>query len=70
DNEYVIYQLGQQRLMYIVEVAWVPNDLLNIELERLPVVHHDQYALKLSEHIEVPMTIDDEVIEVAEQDYG
>ncbi|CAF4775777.1 unnamed protein product [Rotaria sp. Silwood1] len=70
DNEYAIYQLDQQRLLYIVEVSWVPNDALNIELERLPIVHHQQHTLKLSEHVEVPLTIDDEVIEVAEQDYG
>ncbi|CAF4762865.1 unnamed protein product, partial [Rotaria sp. Silwood2] len=50
--------------------SWVPHDTLNIELERLPIVHHKQNALKLSEHVEVPLTIDDEVIDVAEQDYG
>ncbi|CAF3746308.1 unnamed protein product [Rotaria sp. Silwood1] len=70
DNEYAIYQLDQQRLLYIVEVSWVPNDALNIELERLPIVHTQQHKLKLSEHVEVPLAIDDEVIEVAEQDYG
>ncbi|CAF3765986.1 unnamed protein product [Rotaria sp. Silwood1] len=70
DNEYAIYQLDQQRLLYIVEVSWAPKDNLNIELERLPIIHHQQYALKLSEHVEVPMTIDDEIIEIAEQDYG
>ncbi|CAF3055507.1 unnamed protein product [Rotaria sp. Silwood2] len=70
DNEYAIYQLDQQRLLYIVEVSWIPNDALNIALEQLPIVHHQQHALKLSEHVEVPLTIDDEVIEVAEQDYG
>ncbi|CAM4812432.1 unnamed protein product [Rotaria magnacalcarata] len=70
DNEYAIYQLDQQRLLYIVEVSWIPNDNINIALERLPVVHHEQHALKLSEHVEVPLTIDDEIIEVAEQDYG
>ncbi|CAF4643940.1 unnamed protein product [Rotaria sp. Silwood1] len=70
DNEYAIYQLDQQRLLYIIEVSWAPNDALNIELERLPIVHHQQHALKLSENVEVPLTMDDEVIEVAEQDYG
>ncbi|CAF4385876.1 unnamed protein product, partial [Rotaria sp. Silwood2] len=70
DNEYAIYQLDQQRLLYVVEVSWTPNDVLNIELERLPIVHHQQYALKSSEHVEVPLTIDDEVIEIVEQDYG
>ncbi|CAF5005787.1 unnamed protein product, partial [Rotaria sp. Silwood1] len=50
DNEYAIYQLDQQRLLYIVEVSWAPNDALNIELERLPIVHHQQHALKLSEN--------------------
>ncbi|CAF2919721.1 unnamed protein product [Rotaria sp. Silwood2] len=70
DNEYAIYQLNQQRLLYILEVSWAPHDTLNIELERLPIVHHKQNALKLSEHVEVPLTIDDEVIDVAEQDYG
>ncbi|CAF1099960.1 unnamed protein product [Rotaria sordida] len=70
DNEYAIYQLDQQRLLYIVEVSWAPNDTLNIEFERLPIIHHQQHALKLSEHVEVPMTIEDEVIEIAEQDYG
>ncbi|CAF1000231.1 unnamed protein product [Rotaria sordida] len=70
DNEYAIYQLDQQRLLYIVEVSWAPNDTLNIEFERLPIIHHQQHALKLSEHVEVPMTIEDEAIEIAEQDYG
>ncbi|CAF1295428.1 unnamed protein product [Rotaria sordida] len=68
DDEYVIYQLDQQRLLYIVEVSWIPDDSINIELERLPIVHHAQHTLKLSEH--VPLTIDDEVIKVVEQDYG
>ncbi|CAF4578182.1 unnamed protein product, partial [Rotaria sp. Silwood2] len=70
DNEYAIYQLDQQRLLYVVEISWTPNDVLNIELERLPIVHHQQHALKSSEHVEVPLTIDDEVIEIVEQDYG
>ncbi|CAF2796559.1 unnamed protein product [Rotaria sp. Silwood2] len=70
DNEYAIYQLDQQRLLYIVEVSWTPNDALNIELERLPIIHHQQHTLQLSEQVKVPLTIDDEVIEVAEQDYG
>ncbi|CAF4124671.1 unnamed protein product, partial [Rotaria sordida] len=70
DNEYAIYQLDQQRLLYVVEVSWVSNDAFNIELERLLIVHHQQHALKLSEHVEVPLIVDDEVIEVAEQDYG
>ncbi|CAF0908856.1 unnamed protein product [Rotaria sordida] len=70
DNEYAIYQLDQQRLLYIVEVSWAPNDTLDVKLERLPIVHYQQHALKLSEHVEVPLTIDDEVIEIAEQDYG
>ncbi|CAF3946991.1 unnamed protein product, partial [Rotaria sordida] len=70
DNEYAIYQLDQQRLLYIVEVSWAPKDNLNIELERLPIIHHQQHALQLSEHVEVPMTIDNEIIEIAEQDYG
>ncbi|CAF4052927.1 unnamed protein product, partial [Adineta steineri] len=70
DDEYVIYQLDQQLLHYVVEVSWIPNDIVNIELERLPIVHNQQDALKLSEHVEVPMTIDDDVIEIAEQDYG
>ncbi|CAF3751920.1 unnamed protein product [Rotaria sp. Silwood1] len=67
DNEYAIYQLDQQRLLYIVEVSWIPHDNLNIELERLSIIHHQQHALQLNE---VPMTIEDEVIEIAEQDYG
>ncbi|CAF4755456.1 unnamed protein product [Rotaria sp. Silwood1] len=70
DNEYAIYELDQQRLLYIVEVSWIPNDVLNIKLERLPIVHNQQHLSKLSEHVEVPLTIDDEVIQVAEQDYG
>ncbi|CAF4353623.1 unnamed protein product, partial [Rotaria sp. Silwood2] len=70
DNEYAIYELDQQRLLYIVEVSWIPNDVLNIKLERLPIIHNQQHLLKLSEHVEVPLTIDDEVIQVAEQDYG
>ncbi|CAF3715213.1 unnamed protein product, partial [Rotaria sp. Silwood1] len=70
DNEYAIYQLDQQRLLSIVEVSWILHDNLNIELERLPIIHHQQHALQLSEHDEVPMIIEDEVIEIAEQDYG
>ncbi|UJR11204.1 hypothetical protein I4U23_015385 [Adineta vaga] len=73
DNEYAIYRLDQQLLLYIVEVSWLPKDVLNNEFERLSITHHDQYTLKLSEHghiVEVLMTIDDEIIEVAEQDYG
>jgi len=62
DNEYVIYQLDQQRLLYIVEVSMAPNN----DLERLlPIVHHESDALKLDEH-----SHDDEIIEIAEQDYG
>jgi poly [ADP-ribose] polymerase len=56
-----------------VEVSWAPNDDLNISLERLSIVHDRQHGLKLSEHgndESFPMTIDDEVIEIAEQDYG
>ncbi|CAF4077169.1 unnamed protein product [Rotaria sp. Silwood2] len=70
DNEYAIYQLDQQRLLYIVEVSWALNDALNIELERLSIVHHQEHALKLSEHVEDFTTINDETIEIAEQDYG
>ncbi len=33
-----------------MEVSWAPTDTLNIEFERLPIVHHQQNALKLSEH--------------------
>lgn len=46
----MIYQLSQQRLLYIVEISWAPNDILNIELERLPIVHHQQDVLQSSEH--------------------
>ncbi|CAF3916857.1 unnamed protein product [Rotaria sordida] len=70
DNEYAIYRVDQQHLLYIVEVSWLQNDPLNITLEPLLIVHHQQHTLKLSENIEIPMTIDDEAIEVAEQDYG
>ncbi|CAF1609985.1 unnamed protein product [Rotaria magnacalcarata] len=70
DNEYAIYQVEQQRLLYIVEVSWSPIDAPNITLERLPIVHHQEHALKLSEHAEVPLTMEDEIIEVAERDYG
>ncbi|CAF2163335.1 unnamed protein product [Rotaria magnacalcarata] len=70
DNEYAIYQVEQQRLLYVVEVSWSPIDALSITLERLPIVHHQEHALKLSEHAEVPLTMEDEIIEVAEQDYG
>ncbi len=33
-----------------MEVSWAPKDDLNIELERLPIIHHQPHALKLSEH--------------------
>ena len=61
-----------------MEVSWAPNDALDIELERLPIVHHQEYASKLSEHgsdgnslrLEQQSTIDEDTIQVAEQDYG
>lgn len=71
DNEYAIYALDQQRLLYILEVSWTPYDPVNTGFERLSVTHHQDHALKLSENIpEVPLTIDDEIIQTAEQDYG
>jgi hypothetical protein len=33
-----------------VEVSWAPKDDLNIELQRLPIIHHQLHASKLSEH--------------------
>lgn len=33
-----------------MEVSWSPIDDLNITLERLSIVHHQEHALKLSEH--------------------
>ena len=54
-----------------MEVSWALNDPVNIEFERLPIIHHQDHVLKLSENsTEVPLTIDDEIIQTAEQDYG
>ena len=65
----MIYQLNQQRLLYIVEVSWASKDKLNIELERLPIIHYEQDILQINE---IPTTIidNDKSIEIAEQDYG
>ena len=52
-----------------MEVSWAPKDKFNIELERLPIIHHEQDILQINE---IPTTIidDDKSIEIAEQDYG
>ncbi|CAF1574739.1 unnamed protein product, partial [Adineta ricciae] len=69
DDEYVIYQLDQQRLLYIVEVSWILKNELNIELERLSIIHDKENLFKKNE-IPTILIDDDKIIEIAEQDYG
>lgn len=70
NNEYAIYELDQQRLVYLVEVSWLPHDKINFELEQLPIVHDQQSISNSFCPVEIPMLLEDEVIQVAEQDYG
>lgn len=65
----MIYHLDQQRLQYIVELSWIPHDESSPSLQSLPI-NRDLYTSIPSEEGDVPPTIEDEVIEVAEQDYG
>ena len=54
--------------MYIVELSWIPFDDQNQILKSLPI-NRDPLNHQ-SKSIEIPSTIEDEVIEIAEQDYG
>ncbi|CAF0844155.1 unnamed protein product [Rotaria sordida] len=38
DDEYVIYNLDQQRLLYLVELSWIPYDNMNQSLKLLPII--------------------------------
>ncbi|CAF1124393.1 unnamed protein product [Adineta steineri] len=72
DDEYVVYNLDQQKLLYIVEVSWKPYDSINETLSLLPIVRDyltNQSNISKNE-IDIPTAIEDEAIEVAEQDYG
>ncbi|CAF1006245.1 unnamed protein product [Adineta ricciae] len=72
DDEYVIYNLDQQRLLYIVEVSWKPHDNTDQVLKVLPIVRDSllNQLHSMKSEIVVPSSIEDEVIQVAEQDYG
>ncbi|CAF1222119.1 unnamed protein product, partial [Didymodactylos carnosus] len=71
DNEYVIYNLDQQRLVYLVEVSWKPYDTVSKVPKILPLIRDQPRMLSDQEiSIEVPDIIDDEPIKLAEQDYG
>ena len=62
-------QVQSQQTLDKVVLAMLTNDKFNIELERLPIIHHEQDILQINE---IPTTIidDDKSIEIAEQDYG
>ncbi|CAF5172062.1 unnamed protein product, partial [Rotaria sp. Silwood1] len=38
DNEYAIYNLDQQRLLYIVELSWKPYDNMDQSTKLLPII--------------------------------
>ncbi|CAF3743237.1 unnamed protein product [Rotaria sp. Silwood1] len=73
DDEYVIYNLDQQRLLYIVELSWIPHDkMMDQSLTLLPIIRDPliNQSKSLSDEVNIPSTIEDEVIQVVEQDYG
>ncbi|UJR16362.1 hypothetical protein I4U23_003265 [Adineta vaga] len=72
DDEYVIYNLDQQRLLYIVEVSWQPHDVIDQPLKLLPIIrdHSTKQLTSSKNEMDIPSSIEDEVIQVAEQDYG
>ncbi|CAF4031559.1 unnamed protein product [Rotaria sp. Silwood2] len=72
DDEYAIYNLDQQRLLYIVELSWIPYDKMDQSLTLLPIIRDSliNQSKSLSDKVDIPSTIEDEVIQVAEQDYG
>ncbi|CAF1432983.1 unnamed protein product [Didymodactylos carnosus] len=72
DNEYVIYNLDQQRLLYIVEVSWKPHDIISNIPALLPIVRDQTETLSYPQMSipEVPELIEDEAIQIAEQNYG
>ncbi|CAF0838136.1 unnamed protein product [Rotaria sp. Silwood1] len=72
DNEYAIYNLDQQRLLYIVELSWKPYDNMDQSTKLLPIIRDylTNQSKLLSDKMDIPSTIEDEVIQVAEQDYG
>ncbi|CAF1257536.1 unnamed protein product, partial [Didymodactylos carnosus] len=68
DNEYAIYNLDQQRLLYLVVVSWKPHDIISSVPTILPIIRDQIIDRQTS--VEVPELIEDEVIQIAEQDYG
>ncbi len=38
DDEYAIYNLDQQKLLYIIEVSWMPFDDINQSAKILPII--------------------------------
>ncbi|CAF5060276.1 unnamed protein product, partial [Rotaria sp. Silwood1] len=38
DDEYVNYNLDQQRLLYIVELSWLPHDKMGQSPILLPII--------------------------------
>lgn len=44
DDEYVVYNLDQQRLLYVVELSWIPHDNNNQSLNLLPIIR-DQLSI-------------------------
>jgi hypothetical protein len=56
-------------LLYIVEVSWIPFDDCNQPLKALPIIRDSLSKIPIEE-VKIPSTIEDEVIQVAEQDYG
>ncbi|CAF2450560.1 unnamed protein product [Rotaria sp. Silwood2] len=72
DDEYAIYNLDQQRLLYLVELSWIPYDNTDQSPKLVPIIRDSvtNQSKSLSDEVDIPSTIEDEVIQVAEQDYG
>ncbi|CAF4227906.1 unnamed protein product [Rotaria sp. Silwood2] len=72
DDEYAIYNLDQQRLLYIIELSWIPYDKLGRPPTLLPITRDPlvNQSKSLPDEVDIPSTIEDEVIQVVEQDYG
>ena len=58
-------------MLYIVELSWLPFDNSNQKLQILPIIRDPVIKQTPVDQItDIPSTIEDEVIQVAEQDYG
>ncbi len=59
-------------MLYIVEVSWIPFDDCNQTLKALPIIRDSlsNRSIIPVDEVKIPSTIEDEVIQVAEQDYG